>query len=165
MGFSSVGRPRALLSRRQALGIVLACLVLMTGRGIRQILLIGPEDRWRDSLWLDDWVLAPEKQDTASKEARPVLTTPLPINFCSTDSLTLLPGVGPVLAGRIDEIRRRGVVFQSVADLQEVKGIGPALSARLESLVVFFEPIPPSGGKVEEISTLRSSVRDPVPAP
>ena len=53
------------------------------------------------------------------------------------DSLTLLPRVGPVLAGRIDEARMAGVVFRNAEDLKKVKGIGPALSARLAPLVVF----------------------------
>lgn len=42
-----------------------------------------------------------------------------------------LPGVGPVLAGRILELRRRRGGFDRLEDLLEVKGIGPA---RLEEL-------------------------------
>jgi hypothetical protein len=73
----------------------------------------------------------------AGEVRRPVLTTPLPINTCSRDSLTLLPRVGPVLAGRIAEARLAGLVFRTPADLERVKGIGPALSARLAPLVLF----------------------------
>jgi competence protein ComEA len=53
------------------------------------------------------------------------------------DSLTLLPGVGPVLAGRIQEVRAEGHIFRNAEDLRTVKGIGPALSARLAPLVDF----------------------------
>lgn len=54
--------------------------------------------------------------------------------------------MGPVLAARIDDCRREGMVFRSPADLQRVKGIGPALAARLESLVVFAEDSLPKNG-------------------
>ena len=67
---------------------------------------------------------------TAEKAPKPVLTGPLPINTCSVDSLTLLPGVGPVLAARIQEVRAEGYIFTTEHDLRMVKGIGPALSAR-----------------------------------
>ncbi|MHC4869538.1 MAG: ComEA family DNA-binding protein [Planctomycetota bacterium] len=38
---------------------------------------------------------------------------------------TLLPGIGPVLADRIADARRRGGRFDSIEDLQQVPGIGP----------------------------------------
>ena len=111
---------------------------LLGGRAIRHHLLLGPEGRWRDELWLDDLLAAASASAAGEEEpAKPVLTDPLPINTCSADSLTLLPGVGPVLAGRIDGVRMAGVVFRKAEDLEQVKGIGPALSARLAPLVVF----------------------------
>lgn len=45
--------------------------------------------------------------------------------------------MGPVLAERIAQARARGLVFRSAADLQAVKGIGPRLAARLDSLVLY----------------------------
>lgn len=105
-------------------------------------MLIGPDGAWRDDLWLEQYLPAPQAAAESEQPARPALTAPLDINSCSRDSLTLLPRVGPVLAARIDEERRRGTVFRSFADLQQIKGIGPAMAARLESLVVF--PSPPS---------------------
>jgi len=125
------------LPGREAAGIVLAFLLLLGGRAIRHHLLVGPDGRWRDELWLDALLADPAAAAAGEKPAKPVLTDPLPINTCSLDSLTLLPRVGPVLAGRIDEARRAGLVFRVPADLEEVKGIGPALSARLAPLVVF----------------------------
>jgi DNA uptake protein ComE-like DNA-binding protein len=74
------------------------------------------------------------------KGSRAALTAPLRINRCSPDSLQLLPGVGPVLAARIDEARRGGIIFRGPADLLAVKGIGPAALARLSPLVVFADP-------------------------
>ena len=98
---------------------------------------MGPDGKWRDELWLDDLLADPARAAAAEVTKKVVLTDPLPINTCSVDSLTLLPRVGPVLAGRIDEARMAGIVFRNAEDLKLVKGIGPALSARLAPLVVF----------------------------
>jgi DNA uptake protein ComE-like DNA-binding protein len=65
---------------------------------------------------------------------------PLAINTCSVDSLQMLPGVGPVMAGRIDAARRQGVVFQKPADLLGIKGIGPATVSRLTPFLDFHRP-------------------------
>jgi predicted flap endonuclease-1-like 5' DNA nuclease len=73
------------------------------------------------------------------RPVRATLTTPLAINSCSLDSLQLLPGVGPVLAARIDEARRQGTIFRNPSDLLEIRGIGPAALARLTPLVRFRE--------------------------
>lgn len=109
----------------------------MAGRMIRHKMLISPDGQWREHLWLDEIVLTPADAAAAEKAPKPVLTTPLPINYCSVDSLTLLPGVGPVLAGRIQDVRAEGHIFHTAEDLRLVKGIGPALSARLGPLVDF----------------------------
>ena len=119
------------------MGILLVVALLMTGRLIRHRMLITPDGAWREHLWLDELVLAPGDAEAAEKARKPELTTPLPINTCSVDSLTLLPGVGPVLAGRIQDIRAEGHIFRNAEDLRTVKGIGPALSARLAPLVDF----------------------------
>ena len=46
------------------------------------------------------------------------------INQASADELSTLPGIGPVLAGRIVDHRRREGDFRSIAELKEVDGIG-----------------------------------------
>ena len=109
----------------------------MTGRVIRHRMLITPDGQWREHLWLDDIVLASGDAEAAEKVPKPKLTTPLPVNSCSVDSLTLLPGVGPVLAGRIQDVRAEGHIFRNAEDLRMVKGIGPTLSARLAPLIDF----------------------------
>jgi len=80
----------------------------------------------------------------AGRSARATLTTPLAINTCRPDSLQLLPGVGPVLAARIDEARRQGTIFRKPTDLLGIKGIGPAAMARLTPLVDFSAPSRPA---------------------
>jgi len=117
---------------------VLAFLLLLGGRWLRRRLLLGPGGRWRDDLWAAG-LLAADPADSAAADppAGPRLTAPLPLNTCSEDSLTLLPGVGPRLAARIAAARREGGPFRDAADLQRVKGIGPKLAGRLGPLVDF----------------------------
>jgi competence protein ComEA len=93
-----------------------------------------------------DTPTAPQRRN---RPARAALTTPLAINSCSPDSLQLLPGVGPVLAARIDEARRQGTIFRKPADLLEIRGIGPAAVARLTPLVRFTKPTRPQPDRPE----------------
>lgn len=68
--------------------------------------------------------------------------TPLDPNTAPTDSLQLLPGVGPVLAGRIVASRQGGNPFRRPEDLLAVKGIGPASLERLRPFLRFPQPGP-----------------------
>ena len=51
--------------------------------------------------------------------------------------LQVLPGVGPVLAGRLVEYRRRNGPFRNPAELEAVSGIGPVLLERLRPWLRF----------------------------
>ena len=57
------------------------------------------------------------------------------LNLASESELDSLPGVGPVMAGRIVAWRESNQKFHSVEDLQEVPGIGPKVFSNLKSLV------------------------------
>jgi competence protein ComEA len=57
------------------------------------------------------------------------------VNTTTADTLVHLPGVGPVLADRIIEERTHGGPFLDSEDLQRVRGIGPRMAARLDSLL------------------------------
>ena len=127
------------MTGRQALGILLAALLVISGRWIRHRMLLGPDGRWRDDLWLEQTLPAPPQDETPAAEARPRLTAPLDINHCSVDSLVLLPRIGPVLAARIDAGRSEGLIFRNAGDLQRIRGIGPVLAARLDTLLVYAE--------------------------
>jgi len=107
-------------------------------------MLVDDQGLWRDGMWLDELVIpAAARAAGGTRPPKPVLTTALPINHCSADSLTLLPGVGKVMAQRIDEARRQGLVFTCANDLQKIKGIGTKLSARLDTLLIYqLESIP-----------------------
>ena len=54
------------------------------------------------------------------------------INLGSVEELQRLPGIGPVLAGRILQYRREHGKFGSIRDIQNVKGIGEKRFAQLE---------------------------------
>jgi competence protein ComEA len=60
---------------------------------------------------------------------------PINLNTGSETDLDALPGVGPVMAGRIIAWRTENGGFKSVADLQQVPGIGPKVFANLKPLV------------------------------
>ncbi|MCL2802845.1 MAG: ComEA family DNA-binding protein [Micrococcales bacterium] len=59
------------------------------------------------------------------------------VNLASQEELTALPGIGPVLAGRIVDFRETNGPFGGLGDLAQVSGIGPKLTASLDGLVAF----------------------------
>ena len=61
----------------------------------------------------------------------PVSPPPVDLNRADEAELDALPGIGPVLAGRIVAHRRRFGPFRQPEDLLAVPGIGPRLYARL----------------------------------
>jgi competence protein ComEA len=63
-------------------------------------------------------------------------TGPVDLNSASVAALDTLPGVGPVTAQRILDWRTQHGRFESVDQLRDVDGIGPARFATLKDLVV-----------------------------
>ncbi len=61
---------------------------------------------------------------------------PLDLNRATADQLETLPGIGAVKAAAILEARETRGGFESMEELEEVRGIGPALVAKLRPLVV-----------------------------
>jgi competence protein ComEA len=59
----------------------------------------------------------------------------LDVNRASADELTLIPGIGPKLAQRIVDERRRRGGFTSLAELRSVRGLGPKIWLRVEPFV------------------------------
>jgi competence protein ComEA len=57
------------------------------------------------------------------------------LNTATAPELDALPGIGPVLAGRIVDYRTAEGPFTSVDQLDDVPGIGPAIAAELVELV------------------------------
>ena len=65
---------------------------------------------------------------------QPAPTARLNVNTATASELELLPGIGPALAGRIVEDREVNGTFNSVDDLDRVKGIGPKTIERIRAL-------------------------------
>jgi len=61
----------------------------------------------------------------------------LDINRATAEELQGLPGVGPVLAQRIIAWREAQGSFSTLADLDDVTGVGPSLLRQLEGLLRF----------------------------
>jgi competence protein ComEA len=64
-------------------------------------------------------------------------TTRVDVDVAARADIERLPGVGPALAKRIVADREARGAFGCLAALDAVKGIGPMLLARLDSLVAF----------------------------
>lgn len=59
------------------------------------------------------------------------------VNTASPAELDTLPGVGPALAARIVDHRKRNGPFSALEDLDSIEGIGPAKLEGLKDLVTF----------------------------
>ena len=66
----------------------------------------------------------------AAAEAPPMVGV-VNVNTATAAELELLPGVGPAKARAILEARREKGGFESLEELEDVKGIGPAALERL----------------------------------
>jgi len=60
---------------------------------------------------------------------------PININTATAEQLTVLPRVGPVMAGRIVAYRETHGPFRKIEDIKRVKGIGDATFERLKDLI------------------------------
>jgi len=79
---------------------------------------------------------AEENEAPAGSGRRPALPrAALDVNTATAADLEALPGIGPVLAGRIVEHRRTHGRFEGLEDLLEVEGVGPRLLERLRPLL------------------------------
>ncbi|MEJ5945735.1 helix-hairpin-helix domain-containing protein, partial [Pseudokineococcus basanitobsidens] len=61
---------------------------------------------------------------------------PVDLNTATEADLDALPGIGPVLARRILDVRAQLGAFSSVEELGEVSGIGESRLSELRELVV-----------------------------
>lgn len=69
--------------------------------------------------------------------ADPPTRQPVDLDTASADEIETLPGIGPALARRIVKDREANGRFGCLAALDRVKGVGPALIGKLDSLVTF----------------------------
>lgn len=91
------------------------------------------------SINLPDPTADPSTTAKEPPKSQPAAIFPLDLNSASVHELTLLPGIGPVLAQRIIDHRKAVGRFDSVSQLQDVKGIGPKKFADIKDLVTVGE--------------------------
>jgi len=96
---------------------VLLCLALLAGAAA---LALGRE---RDSTAIALSVTTLEPEDTEAVRSTAGLIN---INTAGADELDGITGIGPALAGKIIEYREENGPFESIGDIMEVSGIGPA---------------------------------------
>lgn len=139
--------------RRGAIVVVLL-LVLGTAHDLWRAsrpLSARPEDRRGiGAVSVDPWSSEPGPGGGGVRDLRdggtaatPSGTTSVDLNRATAVDLDALPGVGPVLAGRIIAHRERHGPFRDAEELLAVRGIGPRLFARLRPRITIGPGRPP----------------------
>lgn len=72
---------------------------------------------------------------SGQRVSKKVASGPININRATLRQLDALDGIGPVIAGRIIEYRKKNGSFLTIDDLQKVSGIGAAKFAQIKSKV------------------------------
>lgn len=72
---------------------------------------------------------------TPDKKSPATLSAPININTATLEELDTLPGIGPVLAKVIVDYRTQHGPFKKIEDINNVKGIGDALYAKIKDLI------------------------------
>jgi competence ComEA-like helix-hairpin-helix protein len=72
-----------------------------------------------------------QRADSIMEVRARIAAAPINVNRASAHELERLPGIGPVIAARIEEYRDEHGPFASLDDLDKVPGIGPK---RLEAI-------------------------------
>jgi competence protein ComEA len=84
-----------------------------------------------EQIYVDSTVVNSAGQRVSKK----VPSGPININRATLRQLDALDGIGPVIAGRIIEYRKKNGSFLTIDDLQKVSGIGAAKFAQIKSKV------------------------------
>ena len=84
-----------------------------------------------EQIYVDSTVVNSAGQRVSKK----VSSGPININRATLRQLDALDGIGPVIAGRIIEYRKKNGSFLTIDDLQKVSGIGAAKFAQIKSKV------------------------------
>lgn len=84
-----------------------------------------------EQIYVDSTIVNSSGQRVGKK----VSSGPININRATLRQLDALDGIGPVIAGRIIEYRKKNGSFLTVDDLQKVSGIGAAKFAQIKSKV------------------------------
>jgi len=82
-----------------------------------------------EQIYVDSTIVNSSGQRVSKK----VASGPININRATLRQLDALDGIGPVIAGRIIEYRKKNGSFLTIDDLQKVSGIGAAKFAQIKS--------------------------------
>lgn len=82
-------------------------------------------------------VYVPRKGEAApnGKTPTPALTAPININTATAEELDRLPGIGPSIAQAILDYRTQTGPFKTIEDINNVKGIGDVLFAKIKGSI------------------------------
>lgn len=81
---------------------------------------------------------APEKTETAPEETETEpegMASRVNLNTADAAALESLPGIGPALAQRIIDYRTANGPFQTTAEIQDVRGIGAGIYAKIKDSI------------------------------
>jgi competence protein ComEA len=67
---------------------------------------------------------------------------PVNLNTATSEELQLVPGIGPVTAEKILQMRKSYGAFKSVDDLSAIRGIGPKRLEKMRKYVTVGKPSP-----------------------
>ena len=95
---------------------------------------------------------APTAPSFPPREAPGYVLGKLDLDAATLAQIDSLPGVGPTLAERIVTDRAEHGPFVTLQGLRRVKGVGPALLRRLDSLVTFSATLRPLNAGPESVS-------------
>jgi len=84
-----------------------------------------------EQIYVDSTVV----NSSGQRVSKEVASGPININRATLRQLDALDGIGPVIAGRIIEYRKKNGSFLTIDDLQKVSGIGAAKFAQIKSKV------------------------------
>lgn len=146
------------MTPRERRTFLVASLILFLASGARYVheRRVGPPVLPPDSAGMGAALLegTREARDEAERRRRPLADgETIDPNRAPPEELDRLPGVGRAVADRIVEAREGGGAFRSAADLERVRGIGPATVRRLAPRLDFSRPPPvtlnrpPPGGR------------------
>ncbi|WP_420456180.1 ComEA family DNA-binding protein [Rubrivirga sp.] len=86
------------------------------------------------------------------------------VNTASAEMLDTVPGIGPAIAGRILAFRAQNGPFRSVADLEQVRGIGPRTLERMAPYLTAGRPTMLASSAGGGVSSVTPTVEPAPPA-
>jgi len=134
-------------TRQEQRFILFLIAAFVVGIGVRSVRVHAEKtqkDTWknqREQLWAElQKRAAQEKNLEATSEQlivdkKKTLTDRINLNTATVQDLQVLPRIGPAISQRIIEFRNEYGPFQTVADIQKVKGIGPKTFKKINEYI------------------------------